>query len=153
MDHCAAEQAHAINATHDAALDYVGGAVSPEMQTPKLLWLKQLLPRSCAAARHFLDLTDYLTWCATGSLACSVCTVTCKWTYLTHERRWSDAFFRRIGLGDIADDGYARVGTAIVNPGTALVSGLTPAAAAAFGLRAGTPVGASLIDAHAGGVG
>jgi D-ribulokinase len=153
MDHRAAEQARAINATGDKVLDFVGGAISPEMQTPKLLWLKQHLPQSFAAAGHFLDLTDYLTWRATGSLARSVCTVTCKWTYLAHERRWSDGYFRRIGLGEIADDGYARVGTEIVEPGTALAHGLTTAAAAALGLRAGTPVGAGLIDAHAGGVG
>ena len=153
MDHRAAEQARAINATGDQVLDFVGGAISPEMQTPKLLWLKQHLPRTFDAAGHFLDLTDYLTWRATGSLARSVCTVTCKWTYLAHERRWSDAYFRRIGLGEIVDGGYVRIGTEIVEPGTALAQGLTLAAAAALGLRAGTPVGAGLIDAHAGGVG
>src|SRR5260370_8144618 len=153
MDHRAAEQAGAINATRDEVLDFVGGAISPEMQTPKLLWLRQHLPRAYASVGHFLDLTDYLTWRATDSLARSVCTVACKWTYLAHERRWSDAFFRRIGLGDIADDGYLRVGTEIVDPGTALAQGLTAAAAAALGLRAGTPVGAGLIAAHAGGPG
>jgi D-ribulokinase len=153
MDHRAAEQARAINATGDQVLDFVGGAISPEMQTPKLLWLKQHLPRTFDAAGQFLDLTDYLTWRATGSLARSVCTVTCKWTYLAHERRWSDAYFRRIGLGEIVDGGYVRIGTEIVEPGTALAQGLTLAAAAVFGLRAGTPVGAGLIDAHAGGVG
>ncbi len=153
MDHRAAEQARAINATGDQVLDFVGGAISPEMQTPKLLWLKQHLPRTFDAAGQFLDLTDYLTWRATGSLARSVCTVTCKWTYLAHERRWSDAYFRRIGLGEIVDDGYVRIGTEIVEPGTALTQGLTITAAASLGLRAGTPVGAGLIDAHAGGVG
>jgi FGGY-family pentulose kinase len=153
MDHRAVEQARAINATGDAVLDFVGGAISPEMQTPKLLWLRQHLPQSFDAAAHFFDLTDYLTWRATGSLARSVCTVTCKWTYLAHERRWSDAYFRRIGLGQIVDQGYVRIGTDIVEPGTALAQGLAEAAATAFGLRAGTPVGAGLIDAHAGGVG
>jgi D-ribulokinase len=50
------------------------------------------------------------------------------------------------------DDDAAKIGKDIVDPGTALGSGLTPAAAADLGLRPGTPVGASLIDAHAGGL-
>ncbi len=153
MDHRAAEQARAINATGDAVLDFVGGTISPEMQTPKLLWLQQHLPRSFAAAAHFFDLTDYLTWRASGSLARSVCTVTCKWTYLAHERRWSDDYFRRIGLSALVDEGYVRIGAEIAEPGTALGHGLTAAAAAEFALLPGTPVGAGLIDAHAGGVG
>ncbi len=129
MDHRAAEQARAINASGDAVLDFVGGAISPEMQTPKLLWLKQQMPRSFDAVGNFLDLTDYLTWRASGSLARSVCTVTCKWTYLAHERRWSDGYFRRIGLGALVDEGYVRIGTEILEPGTALAQGLTEAAA------------------------
>ena len=50
-------------------------------------------------------------------------------------------------------DGYARIGTQIVVPGTPLGRGLTGHAALELGLREGIPVGASLIDAHAGGVG
>src|SRR5258708_7832400 len=42
---------------------------------------------------------------------------------------------------------------AIAAPGTPLGTGLSPSAARDFGLEEGTPVGASLIDAHAGGVG
>ncbi len=153
MDHRAVDQARHINATGDAVLDYVGGAISPEMQTPKLLWLQENMPSEYAAAGHFFDLADYLTWRATGSLARSICTVTSKWTYLGHERRWSDGYFRRIGLGDIVDAGYVRIGARIVDPGTPLGAGLTADAARDLGLQAGTPVGAGLIDAHAGGVG
>jgi D-ribulokinase len=123
------------------------------MQTPKLLWLRRNLPAAYDAAAHFFDLADFLTWRATGSDARSICTLTCKWSYLAHERRWSDAYFDRIGLGDLARAGYRRVGTEIVEPGSALGRGLTEVAAAELGLRAGTPVGAALIDAHAGGIG
>jgi D-ribulokinase len=153
MDHRAAAQARQIDATGDPVLAYVGGSISPEMQTPKLLWLKHEMPETYARAGHFLDLADYLTWRATGSLARSVCTVTCKWTYLAHERRWSDAYFQRIGLADIPADGYARIGREILDPGSALAGSLSAAAAVDLGLAAGTPVGAGLIDAHAGGVG
>ncbi|MER8922240.1 FGGY-family carbohydrate kinase [Mesorhizobium sp. M0802] len=153
MDHRALDQAQRINAGKHAVLDYVGGTISPEMETPKLLWLRENLPATFDAAEHFFDLTDYLTWRSTGSLARSICTLTCKWTYLGHERRWDDAYFRAIGLGALADEGFARIGTEIVEGGTALAQGLTGAAAADLGLLPGTPVAAGLIDAHAGGVG
>jgi FGGY-family pentulose kinase len=153
MDHRAAGEAAEINAGNHAVLRYVGGRISPEMETPKLLWLKRNLPGSFATTDHFFDLADYLTWRATGSLQRSVCTVTCKWTYLAHEKRWDAQYFKDIGLGELADEGFVRIGTEIVEPGTALGEGLNESAARDLGLVVGTPVGASLIDAHAGGVG
>jgi len=153
MDHRAIAETRLVNDTHDDVLRYVGGSISPEMEIPKLLWLKRHLPSSYHAAGHFFDLADYLSFRATGSTARSTCTVTCKWNFLAHERRWSRGYFERIGLGDLASDGYAKIGKNIVAPGTPLGAGLTGLAALDLGLLEGTPVGASLIDAHAGGVG
>ncbi|MGO4673416.1 FGGY-family carbohydrate kinase [Bosea sp. 2YAB26] len=153
MDHRALDQAERINRTNHPVLAYVGGTISPEMETPKLLWLKENLPATYHAAWQFLDLADFLTWRASGSLARSTCTVTCKWTYLAHEARWDAGYFHQIGLGDLGDDGFARIGTEIVPGGTALAQGLTEEAAAELGLKPGTAVAAGLIDAHAGGVG
>lgn len=154
MDHRATAEARLINETEDAVLRYVGGSISPEMEMPKLLWLKRHLRASFDAAGHFFDLADYLTWRATGSLQRSTCTVTCKWNYLAHDGGgWSAQFFKRIGLSDFVSEKYARIGTEIVAPGTRLGAGLTRTAAAELGLSPGTPVGASLIDAHAGGIG
>lgn len=153
MDHRANDEAAEINAGDHEVLRYVGGRISPEMETPKLLWLKRNLPGSFAATDHFFDLADYLTWRATGSLSRSVCTVTCKWTYLAHEKRWDAQYFEDIGLEELAAEGFSRIGTDIVAPGTALAGGLTVEAARDLGLRPRTAVGAGLIDAHAGGVG
>ncbi|HVW57977.1 MAG TPA: FGGY-family carbohydrate kinase [Rhizobiaceae bacterium] len=154
MDHRATDQARRINSTGAKVLDYVGGAISPEMETPKLLWLVENMPRTFNDAWQFMDLTDFLTWRATGSLARSTCTVTCKWTYLAHEHRWDPDYFRSIGLGALADERFRRIGAETIVPGgTALAAGLTDGAAADLGLVAGTPVAAGLIDAHAGGVG
>ncbi|SHJ17439.1 D-ribulokinase [Palleronia salina] len=153
MDHRATDQACRINATEHPVLRYVGGQISPEMQTPKLLWLKENRPEIFAGAWQFFDLTDFFTWRATGSTARSSCTVTCKWTYLAHEDRWDQTYFDEIGLGALANEGFARIGTQIVAPGTALGDGLTERAAGELGLAPGTPVGAGLIDAHAGGIG
>ncbi len=153
MDHRAIEEARLINDTQDEVLRYVGGSISPEMEMPKLLWLKRHLRDSFDRAGHFFDLADFLSWRATGSLARSTCTVTCKWNYLAHEGRWSAPYFQRVGLQEFVEDEYRRIGTEIVAPGTPLGLGLTEQAARDFGLRPGTPVGASLIDAHAGGLG
>ncbi len=153
MDHRAVQQADRINATGHSVLKYVGGRISPEMETPKLLWLLEHRPETFTAAWQFMDLTDFLTWRATGDLARSTCTVTCKWTYLAHEQRWDPSYFRGIGLGVLADEGFARIGQRVVDAGTALGAGLTDGAASELGLRAGTPVATGLIDAHAGGIG
>src|SRR5712672_141395 len=153
MDHRAIAEARQVNDTQDDVLRYVGGSISPEMEIPKLLWLKRHLPSTYNGAGHFFDLADYLSFRATGSTVRSICTLACKWNFLAHEQRWSDSYFERIGLGDLASENYAKIGNEIVAPGTALGAGLTKSAARDFDLLEGTPVGASLIDAHAGGVG
>jgi len=153
MDHRAIAEARLVNDTHDDVLRYVGGSISPEMEIPKLLWLKRHLPSSYRSAGHFFDLADYLSFRATGSTVRSICTLACKWNFLAHERRWSNSYFESVGLGDLASDSYAKIGNEIVAPGTPLGAGLNKSAAHDLGLREGTPVGASLIDAHAGGVG
>jgi len=61
-------ETRAINDGGHAVLSYVGGAISPEMQAPKLKWLKTHMPATFAAAGHFFDLSDFLTFRATGSL-------------------------------------------------------------------------------------
>jgi D-ribulokinase len=153
MDHRAIREADRINAGGHDVLRYVGGKISPEMQIPKLLWLAKHMPETFRRAAHFFDLTDFLTWRASGATQRSICTLTCKWTYLAHERRWDRDFFESLGLQDLAADGFARIGAAVVEPGTPLGAGLTPEAAAAMGLPAGVKVGAGLIDAHASAVG
>src|SRR6195256_2833074 len=153
MDHRAIAEARRVNETQDDILRYVGGSISPEMEIPKLLWLKRHLPSTYQGAGHFFDLADYLSFRATGSTVRSMCTLACKWNFLAHERRWSGSYFERIGLGDLASENYAKIGNEVVAPGTPVGAGLTKSAARYFGLLGGTPVGASLIDAHAGGVG
>ena len=153
MDHRAQEEAEAINASGAAVLRYVGGRISPEMETPKLLWLSRAMPQAFARAGHFFDLPDFLTWRATGAVSRSLCSTVCKWTYLGHEGRWDEGYFRSIGLGALADEGFARIGTEILPLGAPVGAGLSARAAAQFGLRPGLAVATSAIDAHAGGIG
>jgi len=160
MDHRAIDQARRINAGGHEVLKYVGGSISPEMQSPKLLWLKENLPQSWRRAARFLDLPDFLVYRATHSDVRSLCSAVCKWTYLGHRQTaggeapgWDDAYFRRIGLGDLVDEGYRRIGTRVRPMGEAVGGGLAPDAAEGLGLLQGTATGVSIIDAHAGGLG
>jgi FGGY-family pentulose kinase len=152
MDHRAIAQADRINATKHEVLRYVGGVISPEMESPKLLWLKEKLPASFARAARFLDLADFLSYRATGNDVRSLCTTVCKWTYLGHQGGWQESFFRQIGLGDLADEGFARIGKS-VRPMGERAGALTERAAQELGLVPGTAVAVSIIDAHAGGLG
>lgn len=67
-------QAACINASAGpcSVLRFIGGQISPEMQTPKLLWLKENVPETFATTAHFFDLADFCTWRATGSTERSV---------------------------------------------------------------------------------
>ncbi|XP_053841267.1 FGGY carbohydrate kinase domain-containing protein isoform X4 [Vidua macroura] len=109
MDHRAASQVKRINATQHRVLNYVGGAMSVEMQPPKLLWIKENLPESWEKVGYFFDLPDFLSWKATGVTARSLCTVVCKWTY-TSDRGWDDSFWKMIGLEDLVKDKYEKIG-------------------------------------------
>nr|ATG70953.1 FGGY family of carbohydrate kinase [Thuja plicata] len=168
MDHRAVEQAERINSYNSPVLQYAGGALSPEMQPPKLLWVKENLNESWAVAFRWMDLSDWLTYRATGDDTRSLCTTVCKWTYLGHAHMqqmsmkntkamdacgWDDVFWQEIGLGDLVEGHYAKIGRSVAFPGHPLGAGLTGTAAQELGLCEGTPVGASLIDAHAGGIG
>ncbi|KAM8850674.1 FGGY carbohydrate kinase domain-containing protein isoform 3-T8 [Spinachia spinachia] len=153
MDHRAEEQAARITSTGHRVLSRVGGVMSPELQPPKLLWLKENLRESCwDKAAHFFDLPDFLSWKATGSLTRSLCTLVCKWTYCPPEG-WDAGFWSSIGLEDLLENNFSKIGSATCSPGSPLGGGLTQDAAADLSLQPGTAVGASLIDAHAGGLG
>jgi ribulose kinase len=68
QDHRAIQEAEEINERGHGVLQFVGGRISPEMQPPKLLWLRRNLRRECwDRAGHFFDLADYLTFRATGA--------------------------------------------------------------------------------------
>lgn len=150
LDHRALAEADECTATGHPVLDHIGGVMSPEMQTPKLMWLKRNVPATWAAAGHFFDLADFLTWKATGTTARSQCTLTTKWTYLAHDGGWRRDFFDRVGLGDMLargglPDEASAVGSAI---GT-----VTPAAAGELGLSPSCLVSPGVIDAFAGSLG
>ncbi len=156
MDHRAIAQAEAINQTQHEVLRYVGGAISPEMEPPKLLWLKQNLAANFRRTARFFDLPDFLVYRATGSDVRSHCTTVCKWTYLGHENEgrgaWSRSFFEQVGLAELLENDARKIGS-VVKPLGEVAGHLSESGARELGLVPGVPVGVSIIDAHAGGIG
>ncbi|MHA6297276.1 FGGY-family carbohydrate kinase [Devosia sp. CAU 1758] len=151
LDHRALEEADECTRTGHEVLHYAGGVMSPEMEVPKLMWLKRHLPRSWARAGQMFDLADFLSWKATGSLARSQSTLTCKWTYLGHaEEKWRHDFLARVGLEDLIEKAAL---PKIASPVGADLGPLTGDAANQLGLSTSCRVGAGLIDAHAGALG
>ncbi|XP_014203534.1 FGGY carbohydrate kinase domain-containing protein [Copidosoma floridanum] len=156
MDHRAEEQANYINKLGHTMLKYVGGKVSLEMEIPKLLWLKQNLPDSWKRVEFFFDLPDFLTWKATSIESRSLCSLVCKWNFSAGpmgKNHWNTDYFEKIGLSDLIISNFEKIGQDVKPPGYPVGNGLSLKAAQELNLLENTPVGTSIIDAHAGGLG
>ncbi|MEM7041953.1 MAG: FGGY-family carbohydrate kinase [Pseudomonadota bacterium] len=148
LDHRALAEAEDCTASGHHILDYLGGSMSPEMQIPKLMWLKRRLPERWRKVGRLFDLADFLTWRATGSEKRSHGTLTCKWTYLGHENQgWQTDFLAEMGLADLLERGGLPETAAPVGSD---LGPLSKGAAEDLGLTVDCRVGAGLIDAHAG---
>lgn len=151
LDHRALGEADECTASGHKVLDFIGGVMSPEMETPKLMWLARNKAESWERAGYFFDLADFLTWKASGRLDRSQCTLVCKWTFLAHEEKgWQRDFFAGMGIADMPERGGLPERASPI--GTEL-GPLTERAAAELGLTTACRVGVGLIDAHAGALG
>lgn len=163
MDHRAVTQTNAINATNDNVLKYVGGKMSIEMEIPKAKWLKENMPEGLFEQCKFYDLPDFLTHMATGSESRSFCSIVCKQGYVPvgidgSTTGWSKTFLQSIGLPELAEDNFRRLGGVHGTNGTILSAGekvgyLTEDAAERMGLTTNVAVGAAVIDCYAGWIG
>ncbi|KAG8036249.1 hypothetical protein G9C98_004829 [Cotesia typhae] len=156
LDHRAEAEANFINMMGHDMLKYVGGKVSLEMEIPKIMWVKKNLLKSWNRAKLIFDLPDFLTWKATGCETRSLCSLVCKWNYQANpegENGWCEDFLNKIGLASLKDDNWKRIGSKVQASGEPVDKGLSSIAATELGLNEGTPVGTSIIDAHAGGLG
>lgn len=150
FDHRAISEADECTASGHRVLDHLGGVMSPEMQTPKLMWLKRNLPQSWERCGKLFDLADFLTWRASGRDERSRCTLTSKWTYLSHDSGWQEDFFEKVGLEDLIERGGLPLETVPVG---AAIGTLTAEAAEELGLSETCRVATGLIDAFAGSLG
>lgn len=115
LDHRAPQETATINATDHDLLKYVGGTMSVEMEIPKVLWLKRNMPKELFDRCQFYDLVDALTHLATGNENRSYCSVVCKQGFVPvgvdgSVKGWQEDFLREIGLGELAEDNFRRLG-------------------------------------------
>lgn len=163
LDHRPVEETKKINATNHNLLRYVGGQMSIEMEIPKVLWLKNNMPKELFDRCKFYDLGDALTHMATGSESRSFCSVVCKQGYVPvgvdgSVKGWQEDFLTEIGLADLCEDNFKRMGGVNGVNGHYLTAGeligtLSEKAGAEMGLPAGIAIGSGVIDAYAGWIG
>lgn len=115
LDHRPVEEAEKINATNHNLLRYVGGKMSVEMEMPKVLWLKNHMPKELFDQCKFFDLADALTHIATGNEKRSFCSVVCKQGYVPvgvdgSVKGWQEDFLNEVGLEELTTDDFKRVG-------------------------------------------
>ncbi|KAF3406962.1 putative sugar kinase [Talaromyces pinophilus] len=163
LDHRPVEETDLINSTNHNLLRYVGGKMSIEMEIPKVLWLKNNMPKELFDKCKFYDLADALTHIATGNEKRSFCSVVCKQGYVPvgvdgSVKGWQDDFLKEIGLEDLVTEDYKRMGGVDGVNGDYLSAGelvgtLCDKAAAELGLPPGIAIGSGVIDAYAGWIG
>ncbi|KAJ9317588.1 hypothetical protein DTO271D3_2054 [Paecilomyces variotii] len=163
LDHRPVEETEQINATNHNLLRYVGGKMSIEMEIPKVLWLKNHMPKELFDRCKFYDLADALTHIATGTEKRSFCSVVCKQGYVPvgvdgSVKGWQEDFLREIGLEDLVEDDFKRMGGVQGVNGEYLSAGelvgtLCEKAANELGLPPGIAIGSGVIDAYAGWIG
>ncbi|KAK4197606.1 Nup93/Nic96-domain-containing protein [Triangularia verruculosa] len=163
LDHRPLQEAEKINATGHPLLKYVGGKMSVEMEIPKVLWLKNNMPKELWERCKFYDLADALTHIATGSETRSFCSAVCKQGFVPvgvdgSVKGWQQDFLENIGLGDLVENEFQKMGGVNGVSGNflsagELVGGLCEKAAKELGLPAGIAIGSGVIDAYAGWIG
>ena len=115
LDHRPVKETDVVNATEHNLLRYVGGRMSIEMEIPKVLWLKNNMPKEHFDQCKFYDLPDALTHIATGSDKRSFCSAVCKQGYVPvgvdgSVKGWQEDFLSEIGLKDLTEDNFKRMG-------------------------------------------
>ena len=151
MDHRATAEAAECTATNAPPLANLGGVMSPEMQMPKLMWLKRRRPELYNQIGYAGDLGDWLGFKCTGSIERSVCMLACKWTFDPRPGYgWDHDFLDQIGMQDVLE--RARLPDQALPVGVALGQ-LTEEAANDLGLTTGCTFAVGMIDAYAGALG
>ena len=123
----------------------LGVAITGKDLLPKYIWLKRHEPDVYRRTAAFLDASGYLLHRATGRLVYEWTTAFVTGFFNLKRKTWDSSVMRYMGLDP------AKFPELIQSCET--VGGLTEAAAADLGLRAGTPVIAGAGDAHCTAVG
>ena len=121
-------------------LETCGNALTSQSVGPKILWFKRNHPKLFARTAMILSATSYLTWKLTGEYTIDHYTAAnFSPLYDVTKLNWTNALAGFAPLSMLPRLGWA----------TDIAGHVTPAAAAATGLAAGTPVTIGTIDAAA----
>jgi L-ribulokinase len=150
-----ASQPQATRVTQVAAqrgerwLSRYGGRISSEWLLPKALQVLEEAPDVFGAADLIVEGGDWVVWQLTGRFARNACAAGYKGLWHKRDGYPSDEYLTALHPGLTGFYATRGGGQDVVAPGTR-VGTLTPAWASRLGLPQDTPVGAALIDAHAG---
>ncbi len=122
-----------------------GGRVNAEWMLPKLLEIIRKAPDVYEATDNFMEVSDYLVYLLTGETTRCMCHAGYKLLWNEEDGYPSEEFLKELhpGLSSLKTKLKGRE----VQVGEC-AGGLTEDAAARLGLKAGTAVAASMIDAH-----
>lgn len=109
-----------------------GNRATPSCTAAKLLWLQRQQPEVYAATRYFLQAKDYAAFLLSGVMATDFSDASNTNLFDLDARAWAADMIEAAGL-DAAK-------LPPISPSTAVIGRVTPEAAEATGLLAGTPV-------------
>jgi L-ribulokinase len=150
--HAAQPQANRINEVAarrgEEFLKIYGGKYSSEWLFSKVLQILEEAPEIYAAAERLIEAADWIVWQLTGRETRNECTAGYKGMWIKGRGFPSREFFRE--LDPRLENVVAEKMDAPFLPLGAEAGGLSAEMAARTGLKAGTPVAAGNVDAHAG---
>lgn len=149
FDRRATDEAKACTAVGGDTIDRLCGVMSPEMQLPKLLWLREHRPDVWARLGRALDLPDWLAFRATGEIGQSVSALGTKWPWSPSDG-WDRGLLKGLDCAELVGKLDLPQSGRVVGSAAGM---LTAPSAKALGLAPGIPVGTGLIDGYAGAVG
>lgn len=148
MDQRASQVVERINqdeAARELILAEAHNLATTTYTAPQVRWVQLNQPEVWAQTRHVLVAKDYLKYLLTGERVTDYAEATGTLLFDVVKERWSAEMFR---LFEIPAERFPAV-----RPSDEIIGQVTPAAAAATGLRAGTPVANGSSDCSAAALG
>ncbi len=148
--HAAQKYATALNEIAEARgetfLKRYGGKISSEWEIPKIWQILDESPEIYAAADYIVEAGDWIVWQLCGILGKNTCAAGYKGTWSAKDGYPSSDFYKALDPR-LENCVREKLNFPIAELGKA-VGGITAEMAERTGLKAGTPVSASIIDAH-----
>lgn len=144
MDVRSSREAELFGEVESEAKRYQAGATAnAEWMAPKALWLKRNEPEAYEQAEVLCEFGDWIGHRLTGRWTAGIQHAAVRWHYQPRDGGFPADLYDAIGL----DDAIERFPSELLPIGEP-VGGLTEAAAADLGLKAGTVVGQGGVDAY-----